>query len=112
MSDVQNQQPFQPAPAGQPQPQQPAKKKPNVMLMGIFGIVATLLGTFVPFVGWVGLVLGISAIVESNKLKKADPNDSQAKTAFILGIVAVVLFVAIFAGSFLLVGVLMSNGQL
>lgn len=93
-------------------PQKPAKKV-KLLPMGILAVVASAL-QFVgmPVVGWVGLAVGIGAVVEGYKAKKADPNSSEAKAAFVLGIIALVLFAAGMILSFVYVGMLMGSGEL
>lgn len=89
------------------------KKPVNVLVVGIVGVVSVVLNFIgVPFVGWVGLVLGIAAIVEGNKAKRLNPADQNAKIGFILGIVAVALFVVNFILGIILAGVLISSGAL
>lgn len=69
----------------------------------IFGIIA-ISCLVVPFLGFASIPLAILAIVFGNQAKKANPNDSKAKTGVILGwvtlglvLLALVLVVAILA---------------
>lgn len=64
----------------------------NALIVGVIAAVCTLISFFgVPYVGFVGLVMGIVAWVMGNKAYAADPQDTKAKAGKILGIVVTVL---------------------
>ena len=77
----------------------------NVLIIGVIAAVCTLISFFgVPYVGFVGLVLGIVAWVMGNKACKEDPNDDKAKAGKILGIVVTILAIVSIVIGIIIVG--------
>ena len=62
------------------------------LVVGIIAVVCTALSFFgIPYVGFVGLVMGIVAWVMGSKATRFDAQDTKAKAGKILGIVVTIL---------------------